>query len=385
MKPVLELSLGMWHMMKGTIAFGNPVEGGFAHMSEALFQVELLNKKLKADGLPELAASSHLFHEMVLASDDLVGDVDQYNSPRAITIEHWIKGMKKGIYPKIGRIIPPGFALPWSDRGALIHPDKEIRQFHINGLAKSFVLSRMVKDAGGKGEVIYWTGPDGIRWRRLTGGQDVRLSYKLNPELEEWKLIIGGIVEAVKIAEKMGFNDELLLIEGKAAGDPCYLDTFTDQTLTVMAINEINEKVGRRVAVWQPESAHERGSGKTMAEAMKEVYPQGVSENQIHLNAGGLAPVVFSDLLAKPEGTMASEFPQYVDNDFLPREGPPEWVEDQVNTIEIGTKHSSETGKTFQVEFDARFSREKDTIGALEKSTRWVVEQFNKAVAKITT
>jgi len=82
-------------------------------------------------------------------------------------------------------------------------------------------------------------------------------------------------------------------------------------------------------------------------------------------------------------GTPMSLFPQYVDPDFLPGEGVPEWLDDQRQTLALGAKWSAETGRPLEVEFDARFARYEDTIGALEKSAMWTINTFNDVAAKL--
>jgi len=84
-----------------------------------------------------------------------------------------------------------------------------------------------------------------------------------------------------------------------------------------------------------------------------------------------------------PGGTPASLFPQYVDNDFLPGEGVKEWLADQSDTIRLGAEWSANMGMPFEVEFDARFSRYADTIGALKRSAEWTIAEFNDAMTSL--
>jgi hypothetical protein len=113
---------------------------------------------------------------------------------------------------------------------------------------------------------------------------------------------------------------------------------------------------------------------------MGQAIDAGVFGGQIHLNSGGLGGVDFSKLLSVPGGTPIGAFPQYVDNDYLPGEGLPEWVEDQILTIRRGALWSAQTGLPFEVEFDARFCRYADTVGQLEQSSKWVIDIFNEEV-----
>ena len=244
----------------------------------------------------------------------------------------------------------------------------------------SFRMSEYVKGHGvGYGDVIYWTGPDGIRWKRLVQGDDILLGHQLNPGLEEWKMIMNGVSGAVKAAREDGCTETILLIEGKPGGDPSYLDVFTDTALEIMGIKQINELVGAPIAQWQGEFCHSRGAGQRFSDALKQVIEADVFGGQIHFNSGGLGAVNFTELLSAPGGTLASKFPQYVDNDYCPGEGVGEWVDDQRETIRIGAEWSAKTGRPFQIEFDARFSRYADTIGALRKSAEWAIGVFNEA------
>jgi hypothetical protein len=74
-----------------------------------------------------------------------------------------------------------------------------------------------------------------------------------------------------------------------------------------------------------------------------------------------------------------SLFQQYVDPDYLPGQGVTEWLEDQSDTLLVGALWAGkEEDRIFQIEFDARFSRDKDTIGALKKSIDWTVREMQK-------
>ena len=386
--PKLKLLVGSWHLLEQKMAFGNPTAGGFKTMAEALSAVSQLNKELKSTYDIELAVSAHWWHELLVPGDDsLFGQSYEWNNPRAIDLAQWVEGVHAGHYARIGRIIPPGFGLPKSDDGAFTNPDPERRKLAHNMMVYSFETSHAVRLAvAGEGGVIYWTGPDGIRWLRVVRGDDVLLGHDLNPELEEWKLIIDGVSSAVAEAKKLGFTEESdLLIEGKPAGDPCYLDVFTDTALEIRGIQELNERVGPRqngsnIVQWQGEFCHSRGSGQTFHDAMSQTIDAGVFGGRIHLNSGGLGGTNFAKLLSEPKGSPISLFPQYVDNDYLPGEGLPEWVEDQLNTIRCGAAWSANTGLPFEVEFDARFCRYADTIGALQVSAEWVINHFNEAV-----
>jgi hypothetical protein len=379
-KPTLTISVGLWHLLKQMMAFGNPTEGGYATVREALVELALLNKELKAKFGIVLPGSAHWWHQLLVPSNHpKVGKSAQFNDKCSIALPEWMEGVKSGILAPIGRIIPPGFGLPGSDFGALIHPDPERRQLHHDMLVLSMVTSMKVRKLPGcLGHVIYWTGPDGVRWRLLVQGTDVLLSYSRNPKLEEWRLIVGGLVGAIIEGRLMGCVDEKVLIEGKAGGDPCYLDVFTDTTLEVVGINEINDGVGAEVAEFQPETAHERGAGIRFCEALNIGIKWGVFGGNIHLNAGGLGQVNFAKLLKKPGGTPMSQFPQYVDNDFLPGEGPTEWVDDQVQSIGVCAKWSAETGRPVNIEFDARFSRYGDTMGKLCESVIWTIGRWDE-------
>jgi hypothetical protein len=350
-------------------------------MAEALWAVAQLNERLLDQAWYEIAVSGHWWHELLVPDDaPQIGCSAQWNNPRSISLEQWIDGTSHGHYAPIGRIIPPGFGLPGSDDGAFIHPDPVRRKLAHDMMVYSFQQSDLVKSVGaGEGDVIYWTGPDGIRWKRLVQGDDVLLGHGLNPQLEEWGLIVDGVGNAVKAAREAGFTQTKLLIEGKPAGDPCYLDVFTDTNLEIWGIKEINRVAGAVVAEWQGEFCHSRGGGQKFVDAMQQAIDAGVFGGRIHLNSGGLGAVSFTELLSRPGGTPASLFQQYVDNDFLPGEGVKEWLEDQRATIQLGARWSAENGRPFEVEFDARFCRYADTIGALEKSAEWTIAEFNEA------
>lgn len=389
-KPKLKLLVGSWHLLKQNMAFGNPTAGGFTSMAEALFRVAKLNDEdfLKERGI-EFAVSAHWWHELIVpGSRSDVGYSAKWNNPRAIHLDQWADGYRGCHYAPIGRIIPPGFGLPGSDDGAFISPDPERRKLAQDMMVLSLETSDwVIREGLGEGNVIYWTGPDGLRWKRLVEGKDILLGHHLNPELQEWNLIVTGVGGA--LYQHLSVSPESLsklLIEGKPAGDPCYLDVFTDTTLEAMGINHMNE-VGccskKKVAEWQGEFCHSRGSGQTFSTAMQLAIAHGVFGGRIHLNSGGLGQVNFTNLLCEPGGTMMSLFPQYVDNDFLPGEGVPEWLADQIATIQLGAKWSAQTGQPFEVEFDARFCRYVDTIGALRKSALWVIDIFDAAVADL--
>ncbi len=386
-KPVLKLLVGSWHMLKQIMAFGNPTAGGFTTMKEALAAIAALNEVLLAKYGITIAVSAHWWHELCVPTEDTqVGKSAKWNNPRAISLDEWMEGADAGSYPRIGRIIPPGFGLPGSDYGAFINPDPERRQLAHDMMVLSFMASRRVKMEGHEGSVIYWTGPDGIRWGRVISGDNVLLGHDLNPQLEEWRTIIDGLSGALADALKFGFIDgSNLLIEGKPAGDPCYIDVFTDTTLEIKGINEINTRYGGHIAQWQGEFCHSRGSGQKFVDAMNQAISANVFGGRIHLNSGGLGGVNFTKLLSVEGGTPIGDFPQYVDNDFLPGQGLPEWVEDQVATIRAGVSWSAMTGLPLEVEFDARFCRHGDTIGELLKSSEWVIGVFNDAAGALET
>ena len=351
-------------------------------MAEPHRAVAELNKDLKAAYGIEFAISGHWWHELLVPSTEPdIGYSSQWNNPRSIDLKDWARGVKGGKYAPIGRIIPPGFGLPGADDGAFINPDPVRRKLAHDMMVYSFQMSEYVKGHEvGYGDVIYWTGPDGIRWKRLVQGDDVLLGHQLNPKLEEWQLIVDGVSGAAKAAREAGYTATSLLIEGKPAGDPCYLDVFTDTELEIAGIRQINDLVGAPVAQWQGEFCHSRGAGQLFSAAMKQAIDGDVFGGRIHLNSGGLGQVVFSKLLSVAGGLPASLFPQYVDNDFLPGEGVAEWVDDQRETIRTGALWSADTGLPLQVEFDARFCRYADTIGALKESAEWTIAEFQKMV-----
>jgi hypothetical protein len=377
-EPKYRISVGGWHLLAQNMAFGNPTEGGFSSMRDALGAVGALNRVLKTEHNLEISVSAHLNHELAVDIDDEnVGFMARHNSNRSIPLDEWITAYRIGKYPPIGRIIPPGFGYPWSDRGAFINPVEEIRERTKLMMVHAFQLSEKVKaGSAGFGEVIYWTGPDGIRWERLVNGDDPVLSYENNQELDEYKKIIEGVSSAIMMARDLGYNSRLLL-EGKAGGDPCYLDAMTDTRLEIVAINKINSLIGEKVVEWQGETAHVRGGGETFANGLQMAINGGVFNGAIHLNSGGIASQKFSDLLSV--GTKMSLFQQYVDPDYQPGQGVTEWLEDQSNALLVGALWAGKKeDRVFQIEFDARFSRDKDTIGALKKSIDWTVREMQK-------
>ncbi|MCX6715580.1 MAG: hypothetical protein NT077_01020 [Candidatus Taylorbacteria bacterium] len=286
------------------------------------------------------------------------------------------------MYPRIGRLIPPGFGLPWSDEGAFTNPDPTRRALAEDMVIRSFAESeRVMSEKVGEGHVIFWTGPDGICWRRLVDGKDIRLGHKLNPKLKEWNHVVSGLADAIKKSRARGYVKTKLLFEPKFAGDPCWIDVFTDTELAILGINQINKLVGEKVVWWQDEFCHARGGGRTFTNALRQAIKADVFDGNIHLNSGQLGRVDFAKLLARRGGTLLSEFPPAVDPDFLPGQGVQEWVADQVDTIWLCNHWSAKTGKPAEIEFDARFARHADTIGELEKSARWVIGVFNDATA----
>lgn len=387
-KPQLKLLVGAWHLLRQVMAFGNPTAGGFPTMDAALRAVAELNRRIEGSYGLELAVSAHLWHELIAPPNEpAIGYSAQWNNPRAIDLNHWLQGAEQGIYPRIGRIIPPGFGLPGSDGGMFINPSSARRQLANDAMVYCFGQSKRVQKAGHEGRVIFWTGPDGVRYERLTEGKDVALGHDRNPKLEEWSLIIKGVTNAIIEAVDCGYvnptdNRHTLLFEGKPAGDPCYLDAFTDTYLEIKGINEINGLTDA-VVRWQGEFCHSRGSGQRFCDALQQAIAAGVFGGQIHLNSGGLGAVNFTQLLARPQGVLASALPQYVDNDFLPGEGVAEWLDDQRRTIALGAKWSAETGQPFEVEFDARFCRYADATARLEKSVAFTVDTFNKAAEQL--
>jgi len=367
--------------MKQIMAFGNPTDGGFSTVSGALRAVARLNQQLKGEFGYAFAVSAHWWHELVLAANTPnVGYSSQWNNPRSIELADWMEGVKVGHYAPIGRIIPPGFGIPGADHGMLTNPDEKRQRLGRDMIAYSLMVSKRVKKdhPSNKGNIIFWTGPDGIPWLLIVQGKDILLGHKLNPKLPEYGQIVGGISAGARIARAKGCLDERIFIECKSAGDPCYLDVFTDTVLEIAGIQAINAQVGADVAQWQGELCHTRGGGQTFASAMKQVIKAGVWGGRIHFNAGGMGATSFTKLLSKPEGTPLSMFQQYVDPDFLPGEGPQEWLDDQIRSLEIGARWSADTGLPFEVEFDARFSRYPDTIGALYKSAKWTIETFQR-------
>jgi hypothetical protein len=410
-KPTLKLLVGSWHLLKQVMAFGNPTAGGFTTMAEALWAVARLNKELMARFGIEFAVSAHWWHELLVPCNaPEIGYSAQWNNPRAINLKQWMDGVESKHLARIGRIIPPGFGLPGSDDGHFINPDPKRRELAHDMTVLSFRTSQLVRRKGvGEGHVIFWTGPDGIRWKRIVEGDDVLLGHDLNPQLEEWELVVNGVGGAVREAREAGFvdDDEEIEIETKVAGDPCYLDVFTDTELAIKGIRQINVVAGANVAKWQGELCHERGGGQRFSDALRQVInadsrihlelvcPPSVIElteqgitgeifgGKIHMNAGGLGTTSFADLLSVRGGMPMSRFQQYVDPDYLPGEGPKEWLDDQRATIELGAKWSAVTGRPLEIEFDARFCRYIDTIGALRKSAEWTIAAFNEAVAHL--
>lgn len=385
MKTSLRLLVGSWHLLRQIMAFGNPTAGGFTTMDEVLRAVAELNKRLKEKYGIEIAVSGHWWHELLVpAEEPEIGYSAKWNNPRSIGLKDWAKGVKEGIYAPVGRVIPPGFGLPGADQGAFINPDPARRKLAHDMMVYSFLMSEYVKGHEvGYGNVIYWTGPDGIRWKRLVQGEDVLLGHQLNPELEEWQLIVNGVSEAAKVARAGGCTDTILLIEGKPAGDPCYLDVFTDTFLETAGIRQINELIGAPVAQWQGEFCHSRGAGQRFSDALQQAIDGGVFGGRIHLNSGGLGQTDFNGLLSLSGGIPASKLPQYVDNDFLPGEGVEEWIDDQKATIRLLAGWSAQTGLPAEIEFDARFCRYEDTIGELEKSAEWTIGVFEEARAAL--
>lgn len=379
----LKLLVGGWHLLKQKMGFGNPTLGGFDTMEEALIAVNDLNRFMLTTYGIEIYVSGHLWHELEMPSyaPGILGKTTEYNSPRAIILTEWIKGRKGGCFPPIGRIVPPGFGLPLSDNGAFINPDSKARQIAHEAMVYAFGQSELViSNEAGIGWVIFWTGPDGLRWQRLIEGDDTILGHDYNPQLEEWKMVMDGVSAAVIEAKDKGFTDNSkLLIEGKAAGDPCYLDSMTDTHLEIVGVNTLNEMIGKTIAYWQGEFCHTRGAGQRFASAMKQVIGANVWDGQIHLNAGGIARVNFSRLLRRPEGVKMSKLQQYVDPDYLPGEGVEEWLKDQSDSIAVGARWAKKHNRDFEIEFDARFCRYPDTIERLKKSAIWTIDQYDLA------
>ncbi len=384
-KPQLVLKVGLWHLLKQIMGFGNPTPGGFTTAKDALVAVNDLNAVLFPEFGVSFDVSAHWWHEILVPGDEPgIGYSAKWNNDRSISLREWKEGIRAKKMARAGHLIPPGFGLPGSDLGAFTNPDPERRQLAEDMVVYSFAKSDEVKREGcGSGDVVLWTGPDGLRWGRLTDGHDVRLGYNYNHKLPEWRMIVGGLSRAAKRARSLGYLLTKFLMEGKRAGDPSYLDVFTDTYLTIMGIREINLLIGATVMYWQDEFCHVRGGGQKFADAMQQAIRADVFDGDIHFNAGGLAAVNFSKLLSRPQGVLASKLQQYVDNDFLPGEGVWEWKHDQKKTLALGARWSAQTGKPFVVEFDARFCRYTDTIGELEKSARWTINTFNEAVAKL--
>lgn len=368
-------------MLKQSMAFGNATFGGFDTMEEMLRAVAGLNDELRDICGIELHVSAHLWHElMVDPRTPKIGHMAPYNNPRAISLIKWMAGVDKREFAPIGRIIPPGFGFPWSDAGAFTNPDEEIRHLAHDAMVHAFKVSSRVQacDAG-LGKVIFWDGPDGFSWRRLTEGNDIHLGYGLNETYDEWEMLVKGVGEAAQEAASYGYGkDGSLLFESKPGGDPCWIGICTDTFLEIEAVNAINKIIGQNYCVWQGEFCHTRGSGETFASAMHKVIAGGVFAGQIHLNSGPISPAKFSELLDAPGGTLLSEFPPYVDPDFLPGQGVEEWVSDQQESLAVGAEWSKETGEVFEIEFDARFAREPDTIGALRQSVLWTVAEMKE-------
>ena len=382
-RQTVKLLVGSWWLLEHRMAFANPTEGKTKNMDEALRLVQRVNSQL---GLTysgcEFAVSGHLSHE-VLLPDDISPSLQhmvQYNNPRGILLRDWQAGIRRGIYPQIGRMIPAGFGYPWSDRGAFVNSDPAVRKTSHDMLVYAMELSHWIKQNGlGLGEVIYWTGPDGIRWKPLVEqGSDPVLSYGTVPQLMEWHSIVNGVGDAIRAAREKGLTGELVCIEGKPGGDPCYLDVMLDPRLENQCIREINERAGvpegELQAVWQNEFCHSRSGGVPFVESLQAAIDAGTFAGHIHFNSGGLGQTDFRKLLAV--GTRMSLFPQYVDNDFLPGQGPSEWIDDQVNSLRLAARWSQQTGRPIYLEFDAKFIRYADTAGELEKSARWCLEHF---------
>jgi len=369
------------------MAFNNPTASGFVNMQQVLMSVAELNRELKESHGICIHVSGHFWHEIAIDSDTpLVGHSHRFNNPRCVEMKDWIEKAKSGVYAPIGRVIPAGFGIDEADEGAFINPDKEHRLLSHNMLVHAMRVSANVKsEQAGLGDIIYWDGPDGIRWRRLVDGNDIYLNYKSVPKLDEWKLIVSGVGNAIKEARLQGLVNEKVLIEGKPAGDPCYIAVMLDPYLEMQCIGEINEVAGAEVAWWQGEFAHERGAGWKFRKAMELAIKRRKFRGQVHMNAGGLGQMNFTKALKKkPRGTKLSEFQQYVDNDYPTGTGVREWREDQKKTIQLGARWSAETGLPFELEHDARFSREKDTIAALRKSVLWTKRIFDEEAARLT-
>ncbi len=378
-KACYQMLIGVWHLLKQVMAFGNPTFGGVNTVEEALRLMAELNKRLRDQFGIEFAVSAHLIHE-VQADPELLAVMGVANNPKAISLNQWLDGAAQGIYAPPGRMVPPGFGLPWSDEGAFINPRADVREFATDLLVDAFRLSEQIHASGiGLGNSIYWTGPDGIRWRRLANGENPILSYETVPELEEWNLVVNGVAQAVLKAREQGYTNTALYLEGKAGGDPCWIDVFVDIVLTLLGINQMNDVIGAPVVSWQGEFCHERGGGMRFADSLEAAIAANLFDGAVHMNAGPIASQNFSRLLE--EGTPLAEFQQYVDPDLLVGQGPEEWLHDQRQSILAGLKWSHETGQPFQIEFDARHCREEDMVGSIEKSTQYVVDIANSVGA----
>lgn len=382
----IELLVGDWHLLHGTIQFGNEGAGGFQTVQESLEAVAALNQDLKSVGLA-FRVSAHWWHELAVPADHpIVGQTANLNKPRAIELPEWLDGAKTGKYPKPGRLVPPGFGTPGADLGAFIHPDPARRKLCHDMMVFSFEQAEMVMADQGLADVhvIYWTGPDGIRWQRLPNGDDPVLGYKHNQKLEEWGLVVNGVGKALKEAKERGFTKRAkLLVEGKPGGDPCWLDIFTDDVLCCEGIRQINGVAGDQIAWWQSELLHTHGAGIPFARGMKIAIKKGVFGGHIHFNAGPVNVQKYGPMLARQAGTRLSKFQQFTDPDFLPGEGPEEWLKYQTDALRVGAQWSAITGGVLRVEFDARFSRYADTIGALKKSAIWTLEAFQQECKKL--
>ncbi|MCX6752158.1 MAG: hypothetical protein NTZ87_01515 [Candidatus Nomurabacteria bacterium] len=382
----LELLVGGWHLLHGTIQFGNEGAGGAQTVQESLEQVQGLNQELKPLGIG-FRVSAHWWHELAVNSKHpIVGGSAHLNKPRCIELPEWIEGAKSGKYPKPGRLIPPGFGTPGADLGAFIHPDPTRRKLCHDMMVytmeecENTMTALSIDDVNG----IYWTGPDGIRWQRLCNGDDPLLGYKCNQKLEEWGLVVGGVGSALKEARERGFTKRAkLLIEGKPAGDPCWIDVFTDDVLCCEGIRQINAIAGGELALWQSELLHTHGSGIPFAEGMRIAIRNKVFGGHIHLNAGPVSIQKYGPMLAKRGGTRLSKFQQATDPDFLPGEGPKEWLRHQTDALMVGARWSALTGKVFRVEFDARFSRYADMMARLKKSAMFTLDGFKEACGKL--
>jgi hypothetical protein len=383
----MELLVGSWYLLKGTIQFGNETHGGFNTVEEALKAVNELNDELSETLGVAFRVSAHWWHELAVASEhSVVGKTANLNKSRSIELPYWLEQAKANKLPKPGRLVPPGFGTPGSDHGAFIHPDPERRKLCHDMMVYSFEEAENCMDVLGTDDihVIYWTGPDGIRWQRLCNGDNPRLGYGLNQKLEEWKLVVGGVGNALKEANERGFAKRAkLLVEGKPGGDPCWLDIFTDDALCCDGIHEINNIAGEKIAWWQSELLHTHGAGIPFVQGMRIAMKRGVFGGHIHLNSGPVSVQNFSKLLAKKGGTPLSKFQQATDPDFLPGEGPREWLKHQEDALALGARWSAQTGNVLRCEFDARFARYADTIGALKKSAEFAVSAFRNSCERL--